>query len=125
MIQTIGFSQFFDAFSEDRSNTFTYRGKRALFDYLEEYEEGTGGQIELDIIALCCEYTEYESALEAMREYQPEDMPIPEDTGVDENGHGMDLVEISEATEKLALEWLHGETQVIEVEGGGVIILDF
>jgi len=61
MIQTTGFSQFCDAFSEDRRGTFTFEGKRALFDYLEEYEESTGASIELDIVALCCEYTEYDN----------------------------------------------------------------
>jgi len=29
-----------------------------LFDYLEEYEESTGEEIELDVVALCCEYYE-------------------------------------------------------------------
>ena len=42
----------------DRKNTFTYDGMHLLFDYLEEYEESTGSEIELDVIALCCEYDE-------------------------------------------------------------------
>ena len=42
----------------DRKNTFTYDGLHLLFDYLEEYEESTGSEIELDVIALCCEYDE-------------------------------------------------------------------
>jgi len=41
-----------------RKNTFTYDGMHLLFDYLEEYEESTGSEIELDVIALCCEYDE-------------------------------------------------------------------
>lgn len=43
----------------NRSDNFSFKGKKALFDYLEQYEEGTGQEIELDIVALCCEYTEY------------------------------------------------------------------
>lgn len=42
----------------DRKNTFTYDGLHLLFDYLEEYEESTGREIKLDVIALCCEYDE-------------------------------------------------------------------
>lgn len=50
---------FCDAFHKsDRNENFTYEGKRALFDYLEQLEEDTGEKIELDIIALCCEYSE-------------------------------------------------------------------
>jgi hypothetical protein len=29
-----------------------------LFDYLEQYEEDTGQEIELDVISLCCDYSE-------------------------------------------------------------------
>ena len=55
----VTFSAFCDAFSDHgREDQFTYAGKRALFDYLEAYEEETGEPIELDIIALCCDYTE-------------------------------------------------------------------
>jgi len=69
MKQTVNFSQFCDAFSEDRKEQFSYQGKRALFDYLEEYEESTGEEIELDIIALCCDYTEYENLKELQENY--------------------------------------------------------
>jgi hypothetical protein len=59
MYQSVNFCDFCDAFRhEDRNENFSYEGKRHLFDYLEEYEESTGEPIELDIIALCCEYNE-------------------------------------------------------------------
>lgn len=118
MKQNIGFSQFCDAFSDTYKGNFSYAGKRALFDYLESVEEDTGEEIELDTVALCCEYSEYNSAYEAMQEYQPKDMPV-------EGEAGDDLVEISEKNEKAAHDWLEEKTQVIDVEGGGVIILQF
>ena len=59
MYQTTNFSAFCDAFrSCDRSDQFSYNGKKALFDYLEEFEEQTGQSIELDVIGLCCDYVE-------------------------------------------------------------------
>jgi len=59
MYQSISFGDFCDAFrAYDRNENFTYEGKRILFDYLEGYEEDTGESIELDVIALCCEYSE-------------------------------------------------------------------
>ena len=69
MIQTINFSQFCDAFSEERKNTFTYEGKQALYDYLTDLEEDTGEPIELDTVALCCEYTEYSDLAELQKNY--------------------------------------------------------
>ena len=59
MKTTVTFSDFCDAFrSSNRNNQFSYEGKRALFDWIEAYEDNTGEQMELDVIALCCEYTE-------------------------------------------------------------------
>lgn len=60
MKQTIDFSQFCDSFWDTYKNNFSYEGKRALFDYLENYEEETGEEIELDIVAICCDYTEFD-----------------------------------------------------------------
>ena len=42
----------------DRSENLTPAGVRVLFDYLEEISEGSGEDIKLDIIGLCCEYSE-------------------------------------------------------------------
>lgn len=55
MIQTINLSQFRDAFrSMGRKDQFTYEGLHALFDYMEEADPNA----ELDVIALCCGYSE-------------------------------------------------------------------
>jgi hypothetical protein len=65
MYQTINKCDFHDAFkSMGRENQFSYEGLDALYDYLEQYEEDTGEKIELDVIALCCEYTEYDNIAE-------------------------------------------------------------
>jgi len=42
----------------DRKDNFSYEGLRALFDYLELLEEDMGQPMELDVIALCSEYSE-------------------------------------------------------------------
>jgi len=61
MYQRVTFSDFRQAFhNHDRGNQFSYEGLKALFDYLEEQEQDTG-EIELDVIALCCDFVEYES----------------------------------------------------------------
>jgi hypothetical protein len=50
---------FHDAFRNmDRLDNFSYEGREALFEYLESYEDDAGATIELDVIALCCDYTE-------------------------------------------------------------------
>jgi hypothetical protein len=59
MKTSVSFSDFCDAFrNADRNENFSYEGKRALFDYLDNYEEECGVEVELDVIAFCCEYSE-------------------------------------------------------------------
>lgn len=73
MKQTVNFYAFERAFKESgRGNQFSYEGKQALFDYLEDYGEETGQEVELDVIALCCEFTEYENLGEFQKEYDAE-----------------------------------------------------
>ena len=86
MKKTINKSDFVDEWNrwEDRKNTFSYEGKIALFDYLTEYEESTGEQVELDIIALCCDYTEYENLKEYNEAYNTEN-PFDSLEEVEEN----------------------------------------
>ena len=70
MKTTINFSQFCDRFKDmGREEQFSYEGKKALFEYLEQYEEDTGEELELDIVALCCEFTEYENLNEIKENY--------------------------------------------------------
>ena len=70
MKQTINQSQFIDGFREaNRENQFSYNGKVALYDYLTQLEEDIGEDIEFDVIALCCEYNEYESIEEFLKDY--------------------------------------------------------
>lgn len=55
--------QFSEAFRlAGRGDQFSYEGLEVLFDYLEECSEDTN--IELDVVALCCEY--YESSIEEL-----------------------------------------------------------
>lgn len=70
MKEKINFSQFCDRFViMNRNNNFTYEGKRVLFDYLEDLEDNTDIEIELDVIALCCEYSEYKDLNEYLQNY--------------------------------------------------------
>lgn len=59
MKTTINLYDFRDAFHRaNRGSHFSYDGLAVLFEYFEEYEQSTGEEIELDVIAICCEYAE-------------------------------------------------------------------
>ena len=44
-------------FGGDNDN-FSYEALKLLFDWFEEYEQDCGTEVELDPIAICCEFTE-------------------------------------------------------------------
>jgi len=70
MKQSINFYDFRQAFQQHgRENQFSHEGLSTLFDMLEEYEEGSEQELELDVIALCCDFTEYDSFEELTESY--------------------------------------------------------
>ena len=58
MKTTVNKSEFIEAFRRyDRYDQFGYDALCSLFDYMEQLESDAGEEIELDVIAICCEYS--------------------------------------------------------------------
>ena len=66
-IDVYGFRRAFER--TDRKDQFSYEGLEALFNWLEQYEEDIGEEMELDVIAICCDFSEYESLEEFHKDY--------------------------------------------------------
>ena len=108
-------SDFIDAFMSIRPNNFSYEGLEALYDFLIQLEEDCDNEIELDVIAICCDFSEYKTAMECAQEYGYEEV-------VDLEPHGsVDLVDVAELEEKQAIEWLNDRTTVIVFDGGIIV----
>ena len=59
MYQAVNIQNFRNAFQAyGRQDQFSYSALEEIFEYLEQYEEDTGEIIELDVIAICCEFNE-------------------------------------------------------------------
>lgn len=58
MKQTVHFHTFQQAFEAIRPDNFSYEGLTILFDYLIELENDIGEELELDVIAICCDFSE-------------------------------------------------------------------
>jgi hypothetical protein len=86
---------FLERFKSMRPDNFSHGALCALWTYFEEFESDCGEEIELDVIAICCEWTEYDSALEAAADYSFV-------------GNG----------QSQALRWLEDRTTVIKFDGG-------
>ena len=86
----------------DENANWTIQGAIALIEYLESIEDDIGETIEFDPIAIRCDYSEYQSAIEALSDYTSE------------------TVEDDDS----AIELLQNETVVIQFKGG-IIIQNF
>jgi hypothetical protein len=103
MKTTISIYDFRDAFHQcGRGNNFSYDGFRVLFEALEQYEDDTGSEVELDVIGLCCEYSED----------TPEE--IAQNYGIDLEDDGNQLNNV--------LDYLHDHTMVCGVTKDGSIV---
>jgi hypothetical protein len=59
MKTTVDFSDFRESFRNyGRADSYSREGLEMLFNYLEDLEQDTGQELELDVIALCCDYNE-------------------------------------------------------------------
>ena len=58
MKTTVNVYDFHREFELIRPNNFSRAGLNVLFDYFDEYEQESGEQMELDVIAICCDFTE-------------------------------------------------------------------
>ena len=111
---TVDFSMFADAFRRmGREDQFSREALEALFEYIENYEEDTGIRVELDVIGLCCEFTEYSTAVEAASDYG-----FTTELEADDYE---DAESYEDAKEEEALEWLQDRTEVVIFDSGLII----
>lgn len=100
MLQVVTKSAFIDAFARLRPDNFTKDALSALYDYFEEIDPG----MYLDVIAICCDYAEYPSVIEAAKEM------------------GWERTSDEEDVEESAAEWLTDRAELVRVDGGSVIV---
>lgn len=108
---TVTESMFIDQFvAYGRADNFSSAGLSALFEYLEEMEQDVGEEQELDVIALCCDFTE-SSVTEIIGDYGF-DFP--------------DCVEMEDQFDTV-LEYLENETLVIysDKDSGTILYQNF
>jgi hypothetical protein len=93
----------------DENADWSWSGAMALASYLEDLGDSAGVEIEFDLIGIRCDYSEYESILEAAENFN---IPLLEE-GEDQ-----------EEKEAIALKWFENRTTVIQFDGG-IILQDF
>ena len=114
MKKTVSESDFFAAFrAYGREDQFSNQALDLLFEYFQSLEEDTGEEIELDPIAICCEYNELTFA-EIAAEYDI--------STKDEDGEDIDEDDLKDAVR----DYLEYNTCVIgETREGTIVYASF
>ena len=87
MKQTVTKHMFVDSFRVyGRTDSFSVAAREALFDYFEQLEDDIGEEIELDPIAICCDWAEY--TLDELRQDYPDQIEENRQSFSLGEGHG-------------------------------------
>lgn len=69
IVQTIDKQRFINEFAAtNRADNFSIEALEALFDYYDDLSEDTGESFELDVISICCDWSEV-NLEDAINEY--------------------------------------------------------
>jgi phosphosulfolactate synthase (CoM biosynthesis protein A) len=113
MKMTLNTYQIADALKNDANACWSYNGSRALAEYLEEYEESTGEEMELDVCAIRCDFSEYSSLLDWAHDHFSNAL---EELGLDETEENDE----DEVDEKIR-EYIQDHGELIEFDGGVIV----
>lgn len=99
--------QFRDAFhNAGRSTQFSYEGLKLLFDYLEEID----ADYDLDVVALCCDYSE-DSVADIARDYL-----------IDLNDADPEDDDYADHCQALVIDYLNDNGAVVGITPSGLIV---
>ena len=80
MFQRVNLLDFLNAFeAHNRGDAYSYEGLEALFNTYEDLEEDLGKPWELDVIGICCDWTEYDNLKAVLDAYDLEGVESVDD----------------------------------------------
>ena len=120
MKTTLNTSDIARALHRDDNAAWSWNGAKALAEYLEEYEQSTGEEMELDVCAIRCDFSEYESLESWAGDYFKNQadavgklsLTLGEDGSIDED---------SEEIDDLIRSFIQDHGTLIEFDGGIIV----
>jgi len=112
---TLTTNQIADYLKRDDNAAWSWAGAKALAEYLEQYEQDNGEELELDVVAIRCDFSEYAS---------PQDWAVEYFGGIEkacaEFDCTADELESGDADDKIR-EHIQDNGQLIEFSGGIIV----
>jgi len=114
MKTTLSTYEIADALLNDSNANWSRAGALALAQYLEEWEESTGEEMELDVVAIRCDFSEWSSLQEWAEDYF---VNWRDDLGIQEG-------DAEEEIDEKIREYIIDHGTLIEFDGG-IIVASF
>ena len=118
MKTTLNTSDIAHALKSDENAAWSWNGAHALAEYLEEYEESTGEELELDVCAIRCDFSESESLQDWLMEHHGvETLAL----ALQRSGIDMEGDEDEDEIDYWIRSYIQDHGQLIEFDGGVIV----
>ncbi|NBW19426.1 MAG: hypothetical protein EBR82_66775 [Caulobacteraceae bacterium] len=107
MKQTLTTHQIADALHSDKNASWTWSGALALAKHLEEIEESTGEEMELDVVAIRCDFSEHETLQDWANDHF--------------GGEAYALERLPDLEDETISDYIHDHGTLIEFDGGVIV----
>jgi hypothetical protein len=97
---------------QDDNANWTRVGAFALAEYLQELEEDTGEEMEMDVVAIRCDFSQYDSLPDWGIEYFGSIEALNNEFGI---------FDIPEDLDEVIREYIQDNGQLIEFDGGVIV----
>ncbi len=121
MKTTLSTSDITHALKSDENAAWTWNGARALAEYLEEYEESTGEELDLDVCAIRCDFSEYDSLEDWAVGYFSDSEQASSAMGLELDMDGETWTGDGEEIRDAIRSYIQDNGQLIEFDGGVIV----
>jgi hypothetical protein len=118
MKTTLSTSDIARALKSDENAAWSWNGAKALAEYLEQLEEDTGEEVELDVCAIRCDFSESTSLQDWIMEHHgAETLSF----ALQYSGIDLDGDEDEDEIDDLIRSFIQDHGQLIEFDGGVIV----
>jgi len=110
-----------DELLADDNAAWTRAGAFALAEYLEDYEDSTGEEMELDVVAIRCDFSEHANLQEWADEYFSDAQQAADTLNLTLDTNGESFEEDEDETDEAIRKHINDNGTLIEFDGGVIV----
>ena len=121
MKKTLRTYEIANALYTDENANWSYNGAYALTNYLQELESETGEEMELDVVAIRCDFSEHSSLEDWAADFFSDSKQAADELNLGLDMDGETWTEDEEEIQDAIRSYIHDHGQLIEFDGGVIV----